>query len=232
MGIHDDHRARLRRRFEKSGLRDFDEHTALELLLTYAIPRRDVNELAHRLIDEFGGFDRVLEAPAERLREVEGMGERSAAFIKLVRESYGFYERQRCRRGFVAGSTGAAEEYARSLFVGESDEVVWALCLDSSLKLIRACELARGAVSEASIPLRKVVEAAALTKARAVILTHNHPGGYPAPSAEDVAFTRDVMRALALINAPLLDHIIVGSRSSLSMADSGVIESLKIELKI
>ncbi len=232
MSIHDEHRKRLRKRFEASGLRDFDEHTVLELLLTYAIPRRDTNELSHRLTDKFGGLDRVLEAPVERLREVEGMGERSAAFLKLVFESYGYYERQRCRRGFVAGSTGAAEEYARSLFVGEGDEVVWALCLDSSLKLIRASELARGAVSEASIPLRKVVEEAALTKARSIILAHNHPGGYPSPSSEDVAFTRDAMRALSLIGVTLADHIVVGARSSLSMADSGVIESLREELKL
>ncbi|MDO4567005.1 MAG: DNA repair protein RadC [Oscillospiraceae bacterium] len=230
MGIHDKHRMRLRARFLKSGLRDFDEHTALELLLSYAIPRRDTNDLAHRLIDRFGGFDRVLEAPHEQLCEVEGIGERSAALIKLVYESLPFYERCRSRQGFTASSTEATLAYSRSLFAGEKEETAYALCLDSSLKLIRAAQLSRGTVSEVAVSVRKIVEAVTLAKASGVILAHNHPGGYPNPSPEDIVFTRKAMHALALIDVALYDHVIVGERSSVSMADAGLIENFKREL--
>ncbi|MEG0751333.1 MAG: JAB domain-containing protein [Oscillospiraceae bacterium] len=232
MGIHDEHRKRLKARFMRSGLRDFDEHTALELLLTYSIPRRDVNAVAHRLIDGFGGFGRVLEADPKSLVEIEGVGENSAALIKLVFQSFVYYEQSKYRRGFVASSTGAAIDYARSLFVGETDEVVYALCLDSSLRLICARELSRGAVSEAAVSLRRIVEAATLNKAVCVILAHNHPGGYCVPSRDDLELTRVAMQALSLIGVSLSDHIIVGARSEISMADAGIISGIREKLGI
>lgn len=230
MGIHDDHRERLRLRFINSGLRDFDEHTALELLLSYAIPRKDTNAIAHNLIKRFGSFDRVLEADSRLLCEVDGVGEYSACLIKLAYEMIGYYERCHCRLGFVASSTETVLKYASSLFAGETAEVLYALCLDTSLKLINSVELSRGSIGETSAPVRLVVETAALSKASSVILAHNHPGGYPTPSAEDIAFTRDVMRALNTLGIPLADHVIIGARSSASMAELGIISELKHNL--
>lgn len=232
MGTHDDHRERLRKRFINGGLRDFDEHTALELLLAYAIPRKDTNAIAHRLIDRFGSFDRVLEADMRLLCEVEGIGEYSACLIKLAYETAGYYERCRCRPGFVASSTEAMLKYASSLFAGETAEVLYALCLDSSLKLINAAELARGSVGETAAPVRRVVEAAALSRAAVVILAHNHPGGYPTPSGEDIAFTKDCMKALATLDIPLADHVIVGSRGAVSMAELDIIAKIKKEAQL
>ena len=71
MSIHDGHRQRLKDRFRQEGLDKFDEIQVLELLLFYAIPQRDTNPLAHRLLDHFGSLAQVLEAPVEELEKIQ-----------------------------------------------------------------------------------------------------------------------------------------------------------------
>lgn len=75
MSIHDGHRARLRATFVENGLDGFNELNSLELLLFYAIPRRDTNELAHTLLDRFDSLDGVFDASLYELMSVEGIGE-------------------------------------------------------------------------------------------------------------------------------------------------------------
>ena len=65
MSIHDGHRQRLRERFLREGLDNFDELQVLELLLFYCIPRKDTNPIAHKLLQHFGSLSQVLEAPVE-----------------------------------------------------------------------------------------------------------------------------------------------------------------------
>ena len=84
MGVHDGHRERVRRRFLDNELNGFAGHEALELLLYYAIPRGDVNPLAHALMDRFGSLSGVFSAPVELLTQVEGVGERTAMLLRLV----------------------------------------------------------------------------------------------------------------------------------------------------
>ena len=68
MGIHDGHREKMRRRFLTGGLESFADHEALELLLYYAIPRRDTNPIAHALMERYGSLSAVLAAPVEDLQ--------------------------------------------------------------------------------------------------------------------------------------------------------------------
>ena len=82
--IHRGHREKMRRRFLENGLDGFADHEALELLLYYAIPRRDTNPIAHRLIERYGSLYAVLMAPVEDLRKVEGVGEQAAILLKLA----------------------------------------------------------------------------------------------------------------------------------------------------
>ena len=86
MGVHDGHRERLRKSYLEHGLQSMNDINALELLLFYAIPRRDTNELAHRLLERFGSLDGVFSAPFEDLCEVDGIGETAASLITLTPE--------------------------------------------------------------------------------------------------------------------------------------------------
>lgn len=85
--LHKDHRSRLRKRYEENGLDSFEDHNVLELLLFYAIPRRDTNPAAHRLISKFGSLSGVFSASVEELQTVEGIGKSSAEYLALVRET-------------------------------------------------------------------------------------------------------------------------------------------------
>ena len=228
--IHDGHRERLRGRFVNEGLRNMEPHSVLELLLTCSIPRRDVNEIAHRLLQHFGSFDKVLEADRLALMEVDGVGEKTATHLKLVFECFAYYEAQKVKKGFVASNSDAVIRYAQTLFVGETQEVAYLLSFDSRLRLINCAELSRGTVGVTAFPVRRVVELATLARAASVILTHNHPGGVAMPSAEDLAATRTAMKALAYLEISLADHVIVGEQSAVSMADAGVIYNMKQEL--
>ena len=84
MSVHDGHRDRVRKRFLENGLDGFADHEVLELLLYYAIPRGDVNPLAHALADRFGSLSAALSAPMELLTQVDGVGERTAILLHLV----------------------------------------------------------------------------------------------------------------------------------------------------
>lgn len=88
-GLHDGHRARVRQRFLTEGLRGFESHQILEMLLFYGIPRRDTNELAHRLINTFGSLSRVMEAEYEDLLKVPGMTAQAATLIQFCRSAVG-----------------------------------------------------------------------------------------------------------------------------------------------
>ena len=85
MGLHDGHRQRKRQQFLSHGPQSMADHELLELALFYAIPRRDTNETAHRLLDRFGSLDRVLSAPEQELEQVEGVGQNAAVLLRLRR---------------------------------------------------------------------------------------------------------------------------------------------------
>ena len=92
MGVHDGHRERLKSRFLEHGIDSFNDLNALELLLFYAIPRRDTNVIAHALLDRFGGLSGVFEASVPELTDVPGVGENAALLLKLVPQMMKKYE--------------------------------------------------------------------------------------------------------------------------------------------
>lgn len=221
MGIHDGHREKMRQRFMTGGLDAFADHEILELLLYYAIPRRDTNPIAHALMERYGSLPAVLAAPMEDLKRTEGIGESAAVLLHLVP--------QVCRRARLAqvgedqvlNSSERAGAYLLECFDGESREVIYQLCLDRKGKLLACKRLGEGSVASADLDVRRLVENVILTGASAVILAHNHPSGVALPSDGDYTATMRVRAALNAIGIELADHIIVADGDFVSMADSG-----------
>lgn len=226
MSVHDGHRDRLRRRFLEHGLDNFNELNALELLLFYAIPRRDTNPIAHALLDRFGSLQGVFQASIQELCDVEGVGENAAALLTLAP--------QIVRRSLTAQadkiryirSTEDAGEYLMPRFFNERDEVLLLVCLDSQRKIISCLEMGRGVVNSVDTSIRKIAEAALKAKASSVILSHNHPDGVALPSAEDDAVTRAAAKALQVLGISLADHIIVSGDDYISYRDSNALDTL------
>ena len=223
MGVHDGHREKMRQRFLSGGLEGFAPHEALELLLYYAIPRRDTNPTAHALMERYGSLSAVLSAPAEDLQKVEGIGESAAVLIRMVAQLTRKAAIESAAQESVLSSSQRAGKYLLTRFEGAKRELVYQLCLDQKGKLLACKLLGEGGVTAAAVDIRQVVENAILTSASAVILAHNHPSGIALPSQEDYAVTDRVKAALSTIGVTLADHIIVADGDYVSMADSGIL---------
>ena len=223
MGIHDGHREKMRQRFLKSGLDAFADHEALELLLYYAIPRRDTNPIAHALMERYGSLSAVLAAPVEDLKKVEGVGESAAILLKLAPQLYRKAKMSDAEQETILSSVERVGAYLLERFAGEKNEVVYQLCLDRKGKLLACKKLGEGGVASADLDIRRLVENALLTGASSVVLAHNHPCGVALPSRDDYAATDRAKTALAVVGVALTDHIIVADGDFVSMADSGYI---------
>lgn len=221
--IHDGHRDRMKRRFAEHGLDNFDDVNVLELLLFYVRPRCDTNAIAHSLLKRFDTLDSVFEAPIEELSKVEGVGDGTATFLKLIPQVSRRYLMCKNGAGTIISSSDAAGKYSVPLFMYEKDEVVYLICLDSKCRVICCRELGRGVVNSAEVSVRKVVEQAINHNASSVILAHNHTSGLAIPSREDEVTTQRIASALRLVGIALTDHIVVAGEDFVSMADSGLI---------
>lgn len=221
MGVHDGHRDRVRKRFLENDLNGFADHEALELLLHYAIPQRDVNPLAHELIGRFGGLSGVLSAPIELLLETPGVGERTAVLLRLAPLIARKARLEDLERELAFNSRERVGSYLLELFSLERSEAVYQLCLDAKGKLLACKRLGEGSVSAVTVDIRKIVQNAILASASSVILAHNHPSGIALPSEDDKIVTDQVKAALASIGVRLDDHIIVADQDFVSLAQSG-----------
>lgn len=220
MAIHQGHRDRLKTRFRQQGLDGFNDIQALELLLFYAIPRRDTNPIAHALLDRFGTLHQVLEAPIHELQTVEGVGENAATLLHLARALAGRYAVSQAKVEAILNSTHKCGEYLKRYFVGKREETIYLLCLDAKCKVLSCSEVGRGSVNSAGLSIRKIVETALSFNAVSVVLSHNHPSGLAFPSPEDVATTRRVALALDAVGIVLADHIVVAEDDFVSLAES------------
>lgn len=222
MSTHEGHRQRLKRRFLQSGLDGFDEAHVLELLLFYAIPRRDTAPLAKALLEEFGSLANVLEAPPEILGMVPGVGENAAALICLTTALSRYYLTRRVATGNVLHTVELCGEYLLPRFYGLRDEVVCALSLDGRCKVLSCRILCRGSINTTGVSIRRIVEFALATGATSMVLAHNHPSGIALPSGDDVETTHRVAAALDAVGVALADHIIIAGDDYISLAQSGL----------
>jgi DNA repair protein RadC len=221
MSIHEGHRQRMKDRFFYEKMDHFSDHEVLELLLYYAIPRKDTNPIAHALISHFGSLPQVLDASVEELEQVDGISRNAAVLLKLVTEMGRYYEVERKRQTRILKSVEECGNYLLPRFFGRVNETVFLLCLDARCKVLSCREVGEGSINSANVSIRRIVEMALASKASSVVLAHNHPSGIALPSAEDRATTRRVAAALSLVDVVLVDHIIVAENDFVSLAESG-----------
>lgn len=222
-GIHEGHRERIRASFRESGLEGFAPHEVIELLLCYSIPQRDVNELAHRLINAFGGVSGLMDARYEDLLKVPGVGEYTATLIKLIPALSRRYLTDRADFTGAIRSSSEAGEYLLARFFGLTEETVYLVCLDARNKVLGCDIIDVGGMDSARADIRGIMSAALKYNTSFAILAHNHVGGIALPSEQDTRATRTVADALATIGVELFDHIIVANDDFVSLRESGLL---------
>ncbi|MGD9506058.1 MAG: DNA repair protein RadC [Syntrophobacteraceae bacterium] len=217
----EEHRKRLRERFERSGLEGFHDHEVLELTLTYALPRKDVKPTAKELLHRFKTLSAVFDAPPQSLQQVPGIGEYAAVFLSMMPRLLERYQRDRWKENPVFHSTQQAASYLSAILGAERYEVFCILALNSQNALIAPEEIQRGSVNKTAVFPRLVVEATLKHRATAVILGHNHPGGDPTPSQADRLLTQKLKRLLGELDVAVHDHIIIAGPRSYSFSEHG-----------
>lgn len=221
--MHEGHRSRLKNRFLEEGLDGFDNHQILELLLFYAIPRKDTNEIAHTLLQKYGSLSGVLEADPKDLATTPGMGESSTVLLSLIPSLARIYLKDRWGERPTLSSTAKAGEYVLALFAGRTYEVFYVICLDAQHNVIYPALVHEGTIDQAPVYPRIIVETALRHKAHSVILAHNHPGGSPSPSPQDIEVTKRIRAALEPISISVLDHIIAAGAQYTSCVEKGLL---------
>jgi len=217
----------MREKFLDHGLDHFSDHQVLEFLLCYAIPRRDVNPLAHALLNHFGSIAAVLEASAQDLLEVDGIGEGAMSLIRLSTEIGRRYQIDKAKLNQMLSSTELTGQFVTPLFYGLTDEAVYMVCLDGKLRVTHYRKIAEGSVNSIHFSIRRVVETALKRKAVYVVLAHNHPSGIAVPNVTDIATTEQLIEALSTVGIRLADHIIVADGDFVSLRDSGHLDRIE-----
>lgn len=206
------HRQRLRQRFLLGEGKDMADYELLELVLTMAIPRRDVKPLAKQLIKRFGSFAGVINArPAELLAE-DGVKENTLAMLKVIKAAAvrTSWQNLNAAEGSVFNSIDVLLDYCRSSISFSDVEELHVLFLDKKLRIIKEELMQRGTIDCVAIHPREIIKAALEVKATAIIMVHNHPSGNVTPSRADIDMTRNVKEACKSVDIILCDHLIIG----------------------
>ncbi len=212
MSTHMGHRTRLKERFLREGLDSFSTHEVVELMLFYAIPQRDVNEIAHKLVERFGSLAGILEASIEDIQEVGGVGLHAATMFKAVSAITRRYALERGSAETRYTSIGQIGRFLVNNYIGVTVEQAHLMLFDSSMKLLDTVKVGDGVVNSVTITPRIVIEHAVKRNAAAVVLAHNHPGGIAMPSDEDVALTMRMRQILSACGITLIDHFVVADQ--------------------
>jgi DNA repair protein RadC len=217
------HRARLRKRLLEGGTDALADHEVVEYLLMTAIPRRDVKPLARSLLKRFGSLAGVFNADPTTLARHSGMGETSAAAIRIVALAARRMARQAVREQPVLGSWQALIDYLTIDMAHLTVERVRVLYLNAQNMLIHDEHVGDGSIDEAAIHPREVIRRALDLGATALILVHNHPSGSPQPSRADIQITNRIAEAGRLLGIVVHDHVIIGREGHVSLKAKGLI---------
>lgn len=214
------HRKRLRNRFLLGGGNDMADYELLELVLTMALPRKDVKPLAKILINKFNSFAGVINAPKEELLAIDGIKETTLTMLKVIQVATQRVSWQRLSESEVPVITNTASliDYCRTV-IGFSDvEEFHLIYLDTKLHILGKEIMQRGTINTVAIHPREVIKAAMSNKASSIIMLHNHPSGEVKPSSADISMTQIISNACRAVGMKLVDHIIISRSDYYSFA--------------
>lgn len=199
----------MREKFRQGGGEALADHEILEMLLFYSIPRINTNEIAHRLIDQFGGLSGVLSAKRHELTAVPGIGEQSADLVGLIGELYLRTEREDEKSSPRFNDLDDVGRYLVKQLDGLARERVLLLLLTADFRLIATHQISEGSVNESNVDVRQIMEYAIMAKASHIVLAHNHPDPMLTPSQADESVSISLMHAASIMGINLWEHVLV-----------------------
>lgn len=226
--VHSGHRSRMRKRFLETGFSGFQPHEVLEMILYYSIPRRDTNEIAHKLLNRFGSLHDVLCADPQVLIQEPYITENTAVLISMFRTVLQ-YDAASQMAGTVLDSYRKVRKFFIDIYMLEMREVIRVALLDEKLRVLRCETVSEGHPSAAQMTVRQLTELAYRANSNTIILAHNHPRGSAMPSGNDISATRHLVPILYQCGITLADHVIVSGDTAVSLREQGVFMGLEID---
>jgi DNA repair protein RadC len=222
------HRRRLREKFLRGGLSGFLDYEIIELLLTLGTPRKDCKEEAREALKRFRSLRGILEAPADELQEIKGIGPHNVFGLKLVQEVSRYFLKERMMSKPYCHSSKEVFDYLFHTLRDLRREKFKVLFLDAKNQILMEKTIFEGTVDSSAIYPREIMKEALKCDASSLIFVHNHPSGDPEPSLSDKEITKELVFAASLMQLKVLDHIIIGNNRYFSFADQGLIEDYDI----
>ena len=224
------HRERIKEKFLKNGIDGFAEYEILELLLTYCIPRKDTKPIAKDLLNKFKTLDNVFKADFDKLSVIDGLGNNSIAFLKLIGDLPSIiYKDELKNKKLIDRETlkilnkDILLNYLRNKIGYEEIEKFYVIYLSSSNEVIEFEENSVGTLDRSSVYPREIYKKIINLNAKSVILAHNHPSDNITPSKSDIELTNEIAKGLKNFGALLIEHIIITKNSYFSFLEEGLI---------
>jgi DNA repair protein RadC len=214
------HRRRLRDRLQRDPL-ELADYELLELLLGVVITRRDTKPLAKELLKRFKTLRGVMNARPEELRKIEGFGPALENFWSLWREMWARVREAPVQERTSLTSPQEVAELAMARLGNSPAEEFWMVAVDNKNRLMGWERISKGTVDQAPVYVREVLAMALKRQASGIILVHNHPGGDPKPSAQDVELTKRLVSSSRDLGIRVLDHLVVSEGSFYSFQAEG-----------
>lgn len=202
------------------------DHELLEVLLFYALPRKDTNPLAHKIIDQFGSIEKVFSATAEELKTVDGVGDKVAGLIVLSGKMSKIIANSKKGKRRLSSFSDVKEELGE-YFLGKKEEKFVLLLLDSKHYLITRLEISNDDRNHVATDAKALSKLFALHKPAFVVLAHNHPSGVLEPSLEDDLATKRIKLLCDLHGVVLLDHVVCTGENFFSYHLEGKMDVIK-----
>lgn len=217
------HRERLRKKLLECSGDVFADYELLELLLTIAIPRRDVKPLAKELLNKFSTFAGVINASQSDLLKINGIGETTVAMFKIIKLSMTKALKDKVQEGSIISNWQELINYCQLNIGNKQTEEFHVLYLDTKCQLIKDETHSTGTINTSSVYPREILKRVLDIGASSIIIVHNHPTGDTAPSNADINITRKIKESLKTIDVPLHDHLIVGKGNYFSFKSLGLL---------
>jgi len=223
---------KLKKKFCKFGIDYLMDYEVLELLLSFARPRKDIRALAEELLKKYKHIQAVLDAPLKELVAFSGMDIDTAIVLKLARDSSSYYLRQKTKGENIVRCGSDLIKHCRLSMSSLNHEQFRVVFLNRQNEVIDIEVLHEGTVDEAKIYPRNIVERALHHNATALIFIHNHTSGNTKPSQFDIELTGRLISLFAGMDIEVYDHIIIGDTDHLSFRDKGLIRAFVNEFSV
>jgi len=203
------------------GANSLSDAELLAIFLRTGIKGLSAINLAHRLINQFGGLRQLLQAKQDDFCSIKGLGQAKYAQLQAILELAKRYLEQGLQEKQVFSCPDDTKSYLSHLVSNKEHEVFVCLYLNNQHYLIKSEQLFRGTIDSTSVHPREVVKQALRYNAAAMIIAHNHPSGLAEPSRADESMTKRIKDALSLVDIRLLDHFIIANNQVISLAERG-----------